>query len=414
MRFNSLPLSLGLLFIAGTLRSQEDFSVTMPDSFSFCGERVPIEQEDVRERLEDAFYSRTGKDDRMLLLMKRTKRYFPFFERILKEMDAPDDLKFLAAAESGLRIEAYSRADAGGLWQFIPSTARLWGLTVTATVDERFHIEKSTRASITMLKSLKEAFGSWSLAAAAYNNGQANINKLLKEQKQTNYFEAFMNKETRNYVFQIVVLKEILMHPEKYDLKLSEKEFYQAFDHDTKRVAIKGPVADLGTWAIQQGTTYKNVKLLNFWIMKNSLPDGPWELLLPISAQPVAVASDSIIVARADSVIPVKTDSSLVMILHTVREGDALIKIAKQYAVSASEIMHWNELKSDNIVVGSKLKIYIPSSKKITYTVQTGDNLLKIADQYKVSVDQLIKWNNLPNDAAILGANLVIYVGMSP
>ncbi|MBX7152496.1 transglycosylase SLT domain-containing protein [bacterium] len=402
-----------------TASAQHINSFQLPDSMEFCGERIPIEVSDVRERLEDAYYLVLSTDFRIMQMLKRSQRYFPVFEKILKEMDVPDDLKFLACAESSLRIDAYSHADAGGLWQFIPSTAKLWGLRVDKIVDERFHVEKSTRAAITMLKSLREQFGSWSMAAAAYNTGQGNINEVIRMQRQNDYFESFLNKETRNYIFHIVVIKELLQHPEKYGFQFDDEDYYEPYDTGTKTITVKGPINDLGKWAIENGTTYKKLKLLNYWIMKYELPAGTWELMLPSDATPLVnvstVQTDSTTLAQVitlDSVVA-SSDSQRFYIVHTVREGDYMERIARQYGVSVKDIMTWNLLASDATVLNSKLRIYVPAAKKIFHTVKIGDSLIKIAEQYKVSIDQIKQWNNLSGDVAVLGTNLTIYIGMN-
>ncbi len=375
----------------------------MPDSFFFCGERVPLEIRDVRERMEDIYYARTGNDDRIFLQLKRTRKYFPFFEKILKEMEAPEDLKYLSVAESSLRIDAYSNADAAGLWQFIPSTAKLWGLRVDKQIDERFHVEKSTRAAIRMLKSLRQALGTWSLAAAAYNNGQANIDKAVREQKVEDYYDLFLNKETRHYVFHIAVMKEILEKPKTYGYSLTFEDYYPPFDSATQKITVKGPIPDLGRWAKDQGTNYKTIKLYNYWIMKNALPEGNWELLLPDTIKITETKRDSS-AAPADSL-------SDFFVTHAVQEGESLIKISKLYGVSSADIVRWNALKTDAVFTDSKLKIRIVPSQKITHVVRGGDTLIRLADRYRVRVDEIKGWNNMTNDTLVAGKTLIIYAG---
>ncbi len=329
----------------------------MPDSFSFCGERVPVEIPDVRERLEEIFYSRIGSDDKIFLQLKRTKKYFPLFERILKEMDAPDDLKYLSVAESSLKVETYSAADAAGLWQFIPGTAKLWGLTVNKELDERFHVEKSTRAAIRMLKSLREAYGSWSLAAAAYNTGQANINKILRDQGENNYFNLFLNKETRHYVFHIVMMKEILEHAASYGFTLSQDDYYKPYDNGMQKIILKGPIADLSQWAKDHGTNYKTIRWMNFWIMKYSLPEGSWEVLLPDDIKIIGLNSDSV---HTDSrTVSADTLSGAKKIFYTVKPGDTLSKIAGQYNVTVLQLKKWNELVADELRPENLIVIFI-------------------------------------------------------
>lgn len=368
----------------------------LPDSLSFCGERVPLEVEDVRERMEDVFYTRMVNDRANILFIKRSGKYFPFFDSMLTAMGMPADLKYLAAAESALRIDAVSRAGAGGLWQFIPETARLWGLTVNKDIDERFHVEKSTRAALRLLKSLRERYGSWSFAAAAYNAGQGTISEAMEKQKVDNYFDAFLNRETRYYLFHILFFKELFQRSEYYGFHVDSTEMHSRYDLNTQRISVKGPLRDLGHWASARGINYKTLKLLNFWILNYSLPAGEYELLLPANA----VAKDT-----------VHTVEDPVEIQHTVRPGDYLIKIAEQYGIGVNDIRSWNRLTSDVVPLGSVLRIYVPAHRRIVHQVAPGDNLTKIAEKYRVTVQQLLDWNRLTDDVVKLGADLVIVVG---
>ncbi len=377
----------------------------LPDSLIFCGERVPLEIEDVRERLEDVFYTRMGNDRANILYFKRSGKYFPFFDSVLAAMNMPNDLKYLAVAESSLRIDAVSHAGAAGLWQFISGTGRHWGLTVTKDIDERFHVEKSTQAAMRMLRSLHDQYGSWSLAAAAYNAGQGNITDAVQKQKVDNYYDVFLNRETRYYVFHIAILKELFENSTRYGYDIDSIDRYAPFDRGTRRVSVKGPVKDLGNWAVTQGTNYKTLKLLNFWIMDYSLPTGSFELLLPSGATPVDDRRE------IEDTSVSELDNGTIKIVHTVRPGDYLIKIAGQYGVRVEDLREWNNLKSDVAPLGQPLTVYIAENRRILHEVSAGDNLTKIAEQYGVTVQQLRDWNQLNDDVARLGSNLVVFVG---
>ncbi len=382
--------------------------VQLPDTLTFCGEVIPLNDPEVRERAEDIFYTRLGDDDRFYLLLRRTSRYFPFYEKVFREMELPSDLKYLSVAESSLRIDAYSSADATGLWQFIAGTAKIWGLRVDKYADERFHVEKSTRAACTLLKNLRMAFGSWSLAAAAYNTGEANIEKAVDGQHDDNYYNLFLNKETRQYVIHIAVLKEILEHPEKYGYAIPDSSYFKPFDDRTETIALKGPVKDLGLWAKSIGTNYKTIKMLNFWIMRYDLPEGIWELRVP-----EGLSSDSSLMqfwqSKNDSII--YGENNRVTIFHTVQPGESQIRIAAMYSISIQELKDWNGLKNDAVVVNQKLKLKIPAHTKIQYPVRSGDNLLKIAEQFKVTAARIKEWNKRELNGLQAGEVLTIYIG---
>ncbi len=393
------------IFVRGTA------VLPLPDTMAFCGEPILTADRDVRERLEDIFFQVLNREERVVTVLKRAPVYFPFFEKVLSEMGLPEDLKYLSVAESSLRLDAYSHADAGGLWQFIPSTAKIWGLTVNAMIDERFHVEKSTRASLAMLRSMRGDFGNWSLAAAAYNAGPGYIKKMIGQQTDSNYYRLFLNRETRNYLFHILVIKEIMERPHRYGFRIPESAKYRPYDEGCKTVTVRGPLKDLGKWIRNSGMNYKQLKTLNYWIMKDQLPEGEWSLLVPCHI----TLTDTIRNNRnQDSAVTVNPaaagDSSLHYIFYTVQEGDHLSKIAGRYQVTPGNLMLWNQLKSDVAMLGAKLKIYYPRAKAVEHEVRDGENLYRIAEKYRLSIYQIRQWNNIPGDQIQTGMNLVLYV----
>jgi len=257
------------------------FSLTLPNELSFCGEKVPLERLDVRERLDRELLVNTYWQSNTLLAHKRASRWFPLIEEILEKEGIPDDLKYIAVIESGL-TNVVSPAGATGYWQFMKETGMSHGLEVNAEVDERYHVEKSTRAACKYLRNAYTKYGSWALAAASYNLGQGGVDKQLGRQKRDNYFDLLLNEETGRYVFRILAMKEILRDPERYGFHLRKKDLYQPYR--TRTTTISGPVADLADWAIANGTDYKTVKLLNPWLRDNHLTNREnrtYTVLLP-------------------------------------------------------------------------------------------------------------------------------------
>jgi len=240
----------------------------VPDSLDFCGERVPLEIEEVRERAEREFYLLLQQPGQIILYLKRSGRYFPMFEKIIEENNMPDDIKYLAVAESALYM-ARSPKNAVGLWQFIPSTAKSMGLIVNKYADERRHPEKSTRAAMKYLKSGFDTHGSWFLAAAGYNMGHHNVTKHLSYQSADDVFDLFMNEETSRYLLRIVIIKELMKNAIMYGFKLDSSELYKP---DKIKIVKAQKVNNLAEWAREQGTTYKYIRLLNPWILKRKLP----------------------------------------------------------------------------------------------------------------------------------------------
>ncbi len=319
----------------------------IPDSLDFCGERMPLEVPDVRERMEQAFYIELS-DAQIILDLKRSTKYFPYIEKRLREMNLPEDLKYLPVAESALRNLVSSRG-AAGLWQFTDDTARRYDLRVNYYVDERYNFRKATDAALNYLNDLHSEFGSWTLAAAAYNMGKNGIERTVNYQMTTNYYNLQLNDETSRFVFRIVALKQIMSHYKTYGFDLTRNDFYQA--PEVRSVEVR-QINDLSVWARQQGTSYRNVKYLNPWLMERSLPAGRWSVDLPQMSQPVMFTSATPAIRDSDS-------SSQANLTYVVRRGDSLTRIADIYGVSVRDLRDWNGLRQDGYLrTGQRLTIY--------------------------------------------------------
>jgi hypothetical protein len=232
--------------------------------YAFAGESLPVDNFDVAERLERELLVNAFYHSSTILAMKMSNRYFPVIEQILKEEEVPEDFKYLAVAESGLR-QATSSADARGVWQFLKETGREYGLEVNDEVDERYHLEKSTRAACAYFKALKKRFGSWTLAAAAYNMGGASLAKVMAEQRAGNFFQLNINEETSRYIFRVVAMKEIILDAERYGFSIPKDQLYQPLDR-YKVVEVNGPVENWGDFAKTQQTDYRMLKIYNPWL----------------------------------------------------------------------------------------------------------------------------------------------------
>ncbi|MGB0879133.1 MAG: lytic transglycosylase domain-containing protein [Polaribacter sp.] len=246
-------------------------ALKLPKDLNFAGERVPIERAGIRERMDRELLVNTYWQSNGLLLIKRANKYFPILEPLLKKYGLPDDFKFLAVAESGLLIDNPSTARASGLWHFLPSTAKekKYNLEVNKNVDERYHIEKSTKAAAVYLKNAKNKFGSWTLAAAAYNAGSGRISERLNTQQVTDYYDALLPDETERYVFRIVALKEVITNPKKYGFVFDQEDLYTL--SDTRTVQVDTPISNIASFAKRFGITYKELKLYNPWLRENKL-----------------------------------------------------------------------------------------------------------------------------------------------
>lgn len=239
-------------------------SPSMPDSVFFMGEKVPLGRFDVSESLERELLVNTFFHSQTIRLLKLAPRFFSIIDPVLQEEGVPADFRYLAVAESNLDPKAYSPAGAVGLWQFMKPTAVLYGLEVNGEVDERYHIEKSTRAACRYLKDLYGRYRDWGLVAAAYNAGPGAVEKQMERQRVADYFDLLMNEETERYVFRIISLKLVMENPENYGFLVEENEKYPLLK--TKNVSIKGAVADFAGYARELGITYKTLKYYNPWL----------------------------------------------------------------------------------------------------------------------------------------------------
>ena len=243
-------------------------AIEIPEDLNFAGEPVPFDDPEVLERVDREFLVNTYWQSNALLLMKRANKYFPIIEPILKKNGIPDDFKYLALAESGLQ-NVVSPAGATGFWQIMRATGKEYGLEVNSNVDERYHIEKSTEVACRYLKKSKERFGSWTLAAAAYNAGAGGIRKYMGIQKVDGYYDLLLGEETGRYVFRILAIKEILSDPEKYGFHLEKDDMYTAVP--TFNVEVDEPVANFADFAKEYEINYKILKRHNPWLREPHL-----------------------------------------------------------------------------------------------------------------------------------------------
>ncbi|MCH4552462.1 lytic transglycosylase domain-containing protein [Aestuariibaculum lutulentum] len=244
------------------------YAIQVPDDLEFSGEPLPLKNPDILERMDRELLVNTYWQSNGLLMFKRANKYFPVIEPILKKNGIPDDFKYLAVIESGL-TNVVSPAGARGVWQIMPATAKENGLEVNDNVDERYNLEKSTEVACKYLLDAKKNLGSWTLAAAAYNAGNAGVARRLKEQNVTDYYDLLLGEETGRYLFRIVALKEILSHPAKYGFNFREKDLYQ--EVPTYKVKVDSAVTDFTKFAEGFGINYKILKLHNPWLREPHL-----------------------------------------------------------------------------------------------------------------------------------------------
>ena len=267
--FSSKEYSDNILVLENLKEKYSIFALPKPSSnIYFANERVPLENPDIWERYDKELLKNTYWQSNTLLLHKRAAKYFPIIEPILKKNNLPDDFKYLALIESGLE-NVTSPAGAKGFWQIMKSTAKEFNLEVNTEVDERYHIQKSTQAACDFLSSAKGKFGSWTLAAAAYNMGRTGLQKQMNRQKSYTYYDLLLNNETSRYVFRILAIKEIIENPKKYGFQLRKEDLYENIP--TYTVLVDSTVSSWADFSREYGINYKILKLHNPWLRESYL-----------------------------------------------------------------------------------------------------------------------------------------------
>ncbi len=238
-------------------------SPIFPDSIYIFGERVPLENFEVYERIDREILVNTYWHSATILAIKRAARWFPVIESILKENNIPDDFKYLAVIESNLE-NVVSPAGAAGYWQFIKSAAAQYGLEVNEQIDERYHVEKSTVAACKYLKTAYNMFGNWTMSASSYNAGLSGIEKWSGLQQAKNYWNLVLGSETSRYVPRIIAMKLIMENPAAYGYDLKEDALYKPLKFN--EVILDSSVSNFADYAASLGINYKTLKLFNPWL----------------------------------------------------------------------------------------------------------------------------------------------------
>ncbi|MDG1023027.1 MAG: lytic transglycosylase domain-containing protein [Flavobacteriaceae bacterium] len=246
--------------------SYKVYALQLPEVLDFAGETTPLDAPDIRERLDKELLVNTYWQSNMMLLLKRANKHFPLIEKILEEEGVPSDFKYLSVIESALE-NARSPKGAKGFWQLMPATAKEYGLEVNSNVDERYHIEKSTRAACQYLKKAKNRFGSWTLAAASYNRGMYGTNRLLDKQLVDNYYDLLLNSETSRYVFRILAVKEIMSNPQRYGFIFKAADLYHSIP--VNKIGLDTAITNLAEFAKEKQINYKILKIHNPWLIEN-------------------------------------------------------------------------------------------------------------------------------------------------
>ena len=319
-------------------------------TLELCGERVPTEVQEIRERLEKEIMLSIWNRPQVVLWLKRSRRYMPYIEELLRKNEMPDDLKYVAVAESALRPHVRSKKGALGFWQFMEYTGRKYGLAINRHIDERRSVFASTQAAIKYFQDLHETFGSWALAAAAYNMGEERLTAEIQEQGINDYYQLYLFLETQRYVFRIIAIKMIFNDPEKYGFYLSEDDYYPPLRFDQVQVDCdqETPIRIIAQAA---KTNFKAIKDLNPEIRGHYLPRGTHTILIP-------ELSSKDFLARYQDLLE-RWSASERQRTYLVRKGDNLSSIAERFGVPLPSLIIWNRLDPRaHIHPGDRLIIY--------------------------------------------------------
>lgn len=338
--------------------------------------------------------------------LRRSGQYREMIARILKEEGLPQDLIYLAQAESAFKPLALSRAGARGIWQFMSYRAQEYGLHRTWWVDERLDPEKSTRAAAQHIRDLYDQFGDWYLVFAAYNSGPGNVSRGIERTGYADFWELHKRNvlphETKNYVPIIIALTLIAKDPERFGIQVNPEPPVRS-----DKVKPGHPV-DLRLVAETIDVSVETLRALNPRLLRMVTPADPtFELHLPEGSADRFFAE----------IAAIPPEKWVAWRRHRVEEGESLSVIARKYRIPTAAIADANGLAaSAQLQVGDKLIIPATAQrteigKLVRYRVRRGDTLASIAEQFDVTVAQLKRWNGIRSDRVGRGANLKVYPG---
>jgi membrane-bound lytic murein transglycosylase D len=350
-------LSMLILCLAGSPANADDLisalRVQLP--VTLCAETVPMDTQEVVERFEKEMLLSMGNRPQLILWLKRSTRYFPYIEQRLKQNGLPDDLKYLAVAESALRIHAGSIKGAMGMWQLMPQTAQKYGLLVNQDIDERRNPFLSTPAALAYLVDLYNQFGSWSLSLAAYNMGEDSLEAEILEQGQNDYYRLYLPLETQRFVFRILAIKLIFQAPHDYGVNLPADDFYDPANFSMVQIRALNDLP-LRLIAKAAQTDFKTIKDLNPEIRGYYMRAG---------ARLVNVPQDGETGFQTRLAALIETDArQRSQRLYVVKQGDSLSGIAKKFDVPVTALLIWNHIGINHVLQpGQRLVVFSPSVK---------------------------------------------------
>jgi len=353
--------------------------LNIPANLDFCNERIPANDFAIRSNLEKEFFNNSYWKAHSVVLFNKAQRWFPYIEPILKQEGVPDDFKYMAVIESHLS-NVTSPVGAAGFWQLVPITAGYFGLEVNSDVDERYDVEKATRVACQLIKQAHKVFKNWTLTAAAYNRGIGGILKAMKQQKTQNYYELLLNSETGSFVYRILAYKTLLSNPGHFGLKKKKMVYFPKVPYSVYK--IDSSITNLNALAEHIGCSPGTIKLFNPWLLRGQLQNPGhkvYEIRVPKGggdysgyARDLMAEEGDLIqyVKNPDAVEKMDADSITLIgsktIEHVVRIEEPYSALAKFFKVSEEDLRKWNKIPEDeeNAVTGQTLIIHYDKSNK--------------------------------------------------
>ena len=371
----------------------------------------------VRNKKVDQFidYFKTKGRPQFEIWLDRLDVYGPVLSKIIEQNNLPPELLYLAMIESGLNPKAHSKAAATGMWQFIYSTGKIYGLKRNWYIDERRDPEKSTKAAMAYLSTLYNEFDNWYLALAAYNSGENRVRRATKLHQTSDFWQLHsLPRETRNYMPYFLAATIMAKNPQDYGFTKKRKR-KKSYSYDIVTIEKS---ADLTVLARAAGTSFKNLQALNPELRQSATPSETYKLKIPYGSK------DKFI--KNYNALPENERFAPQFISHKVRNGESLWYIARKYRVSQSDLMAVNKIRNRNMLrIGQKLTIPVPgmniprssrvqltsTHNKIIYKVRRGDTLGHIAEDYRTRASKIRQWNGMKYGQHIFpGQKLTLWV----
>ncbi len=343
---------IGFGLVSHVSAAEQDLAafLRLPDSLAFCDEPVPLDQPQVRERFEKEMLLSLWDRPQVLLWLKRAPRYLPIIAQELISRGMPEDLKYLAVAESALRPHAGSSKGAVGFWQLMPATARKYGLTVDEFVDQRRNIFLSTPAALDYLKELNDQYTSWTLAVAAYNMGEEGLTSEVLEQDTKDYYNLYLPLETQRFIFRVMAVKLIMSNPEQYGFRLQSGDTYAPLTFDTVALDCFQELP-IRLIAAAADTHFKTIKDLNPHLRGHYIRAGHHQINVP--------RGGTVGFKKRFDALLAEYQANRQQRIYVVRPGDSLSGIAEKFEVPLGALLIWNRLDlSHPIHPGDRLVVY--------------------------------------------------------